>query len=56
VRATPPAAVAVRLLRDPVLDVQRQLLDPLAVADRERFVGCLRLVGGINWTPAPSPR
>jgi DNA-binding MarR family transcriptional regulator len=55
VRATPPAAVAVRLLRDRVLDVQRRLLDPLAVADREQFIAWLRLVAGIDRAPTPSP-
>jgi DNA-binding MarR family transcriptional regulator len=55
VRATPPAAVAVRLLRDRVLDVQRRLLDPLAVADREQFIAWLRLVAGVDRAPTPSP-
>jgi MarR family transcriptional regulator, lower aerobic nicotinate degradation pathway regulator len=56
VRATPPAAVAVRLLRDRVLDVQRELLDPLAVADREQFIAWLRLVAGIDRAATPWPR
>jgi DNA-binding MarR family transcriptional regulator len=53
VRATPPAAAAVRLLRDRVLDVQRQLLDPLAAADREPFIAWLRLVAGVDRARTP---
>jgi DNA-binding MarR family transcriptional regulator len=56
VRATPPAAAAVRLLRDRVLDVQRQLLDPLPAADRDQFIAWLRLVAAIDRAAEPSPR
>ncbi len=52
VRATPATAAAVRLLRDRVLDVQRELLDPLAAADREQFIAWLCLVAGIDRAPA----
>jgi DNA-binding MarR family transcriptional regulator len=56
VRATPPAAAAVRLLRDRVLGVQRQLLDPLPAADRDQFIARLRLVAAIDRAAEPSPR
>jgi DNA-binding MarR family transcriptional regulator len=56
VRVTAPAAAAVRLLRDRVLDVQRQLLDPLPAADRDQLIAWLRLVAGIDRASEPSPR
>jgi MarR family transcriptional regulator, lower aerobic nicotinate degradation pathway regulator len=56
VRATAPAAAAMRLLRDRVLDVQRQLLDPLPAADRDQLIAWLRLVAGIDQASQPSPR
>jgi len=48
VRVSAPAATAVRLLREPVLKVQRRLLEPLTPQDRNRFITWMRLVSGVD--------
>src|SRR5699024_9533469 len=44
VRVPAPAATAVRLLRGPVLEVQRHVLDPLTQQDQHRFITWMRLI------------
>jgi DNA-binding MarR family transcriptional regulator len=48
VRATAPATTAVRLLQEPVREVQRHVLQPLVADDRDRFVAWLRQVAGVD--------
>ncbi len=48
VRVTAPATTAIRLLRDPVLDVQRHVLAPLEADDRARFINWMRRVAGVD--------
>ena len=48
VRVTAPATTAVRLLREPVRDVQRHVLGPLAPGDQDRFIAWMRLVAGVD--------
>jgi len=48
VRVTAPATTAIRLLREPVLDVQRHVLAPLEAADRVRFISWMRRVAGVD--------
>lgn len=54
VRATVPATTALRLLREPVLEIQRQVLEPLTPSDQDRFITWMRLVAGVD-TPATQP-
>lgn len=50
VRVTTPAESAVRLLRTPVLEVQRMVLDPLDEEERIRFVSWMRVVARVEST------
>lgn len=53
VRVTAPATTAVRLLQEPVGEVQRHVLEPLPPDDRHRFIAWMRLVAGVD-APAPT--
>ena len=48
VRVTAPATTAIRLLREPVLDVQRHVLAPLEADDQVRFINWMRRVAGVE--------
>jgi MarR family transcriptional regulator, lower aerobic nicotinate degradation pathway regulator len=48
VRVTAPATTAIRLLREPVLDVQRHVLAPLEADDQVRFINWMRRVAGVD--------
>ena len=56
VRVTAPATTAIRLLREPVLEVQRHVLAPLEAEDQARFINWMRRVAGVDGSPMRAPR
>lgn len=48
VQVTAPATTAVRLLQEPVLEVQRHVLEPLAEGEQHHFIKWMRLLAGVD--------